>query len=144
MKKNTFPCWPALLSLTILCMPLPAHGQSIVAETLANISGALFTVVTPETSNCYGQYCAFIGLADALVFRVRPILILIAGLLIAIQGYRMVIGQEDEVTGKAKATVTACLAGIVLLFLYRPFIQAFYGNMGSVLNNSNVSVGANI
>ncbi len=89
---------------------------------------------------CEGS-CNPINVAYDVVIALRPFATLLAGLVIIIQGMRMVISQEDEYTDKVKTTITACLAGIVAMYLIGPFVDTFYGVGGSVWNNGQMEAG---
>lgn len=96
----------------------------------------------PGLRECPAGGCEPINVVYHVVGQLRPFITLIAGLIILIQGMRMVISQEDDYTDKVKTTITACLAGIVTMYLIPTFIDTFYGNGGSVWNNGQMVGGA--
>ncbi len=79
----------------------------------------------------------------SIIDQMRPFIAFIAVLMIMISGYRIIVAQEDEIAGKAKTTISACVSGIILLYLYKPFINAFYGVSGAVWT-TNPAAGAGI
>lgn len=66
------------------------------------------------------------NIALYVVGQLRPFITFVAILLIMIQGVRMIVGQEDEIANKAKTVISACVGGIILLYLIPPFVEAFY------------------
>lgn len=137
-----------VLSTVNRLIPWALSGLAFLAPAVAHavdpfqiISGT-FGAVLP--TNCPVGGCGVIALAYSLVMQIRPFITMIAGLIIVIQGMRMVISQEDNYTDRVKATITACLAGIVTMYLIPPFIDTFYGNAGSVWNNREMVAGASV
>lgn len=113
-------------------LPVVAWAQTPAVEgTIAAVAGPLAFFVPGGL--CMGNAgCGFVDIAMGIVVRFRPILSAAAVLNIVIFGYRMIVGQEDDVITKARAVMTGTVAGLIMLWLIEPFIMAFYGTAGEV------------
>ncbi len=120
-----------LLPAIALLVPSLALAQNLVSDTVASVGGGLPFMF--DSGVCSGNNaCGFVQLAEIIVDRFRPILTVVAVLVIVIFGYRMIIGQEDDVITKSRAVMTGTIAGLIMAYLIDPFIHAFYGMGGEV------------
>ena len=85
----------------------------------------------PNPGNSYGQ------IVRTAVVNLRPLVFMGGIFVITLAGFRMVTTEEEESFTKAKRTISATIAGIMLAFLVEPFIDAFYGD-GSVFGSIGV------
>ncbi len=124
-----------------LLLPAIAFLAPVVA--LAQAMGSPYDVVEmvggglpflmPSGFVCGGNTgCGFVEIAAGVIVRYRPLLTAVGLLNIVIFGYRMIIGQEDEVITKARAMMSGTIAGLIMAYLIEPFIFAFYGSAGEV------------
>ncbi|MDD4319714.1 MAG: hypothetical protein PHW10_05325 [Candidatus Peribacteraceae bacterium] len=89
---------------------------------LANIWDGLNTAGAPLT----GAGGSFGSILLELAMEIRPLLLILAVIMIGFAGLRMVVGQEDEAGNKVKSTIIISLAGLFLGFSVDVFLQAFY------------------
>ncbi len=126
-----------LLLLGILA--IPTHTLAFDFVGAINVAGRnLFTYSTVLTS------ANSTNIAVYVVEQLRPFITLVAILLIMIQGARMIVGQEDEIANKAKTVISACVGGIILLYLIPPFVEAFYTSTpwtGNPTTGARIAVG---
>ena len=129
------------LALGLLLPAAAAAQYGFVNSAIDAVGGSLPTFM-PGGSICGGAAaCGFVEIAEGIIVRYRPLLT-VAGLLsIVIFGYRMIVGQEDDVIGKARTMMSATIAGLIMAWLTEPFILAFYGSRGEV-PTSNIAGGA--
>lgn len=120
-----------LLSLLALLTPA-AHAQDygILSGTLEQVSGGL--------TECAGS-CQFMDLALQVLYTFRPILAVIAVLVITIAGVRMITSQEDDSLDRLRNVMTGAISGLVMAYLIPPFVQAFYGSSGEVARGDMAS-----
>ncbi|MSR86719.1 hypothetical protein EXS70_00930 [Candidatus Peribacteria bacterium] len=132
-----------LLPAIALLVPATAYAQyGIIGETVNNISG--FLPFMYDNGMCSGSTaCGFIQLVQMVVGKFRPLLTVIAVVVMVIYGYRMIIGQEDDILTKARTVMSSTIAGLIMVWLIDPFIAAFYGTTGEV-QQGNIDVGVGI
>lgn len=122
-----------LTSAIAFLAPAAAFAQPVGPYAVVEVVGSELPFFVPSGFECSGHVaCGFVEIAAWMVLRFRPVLT-IAGLLnIVIFGYRMIIGQEDEVINKSRAVISGTIAGLIMAYLIEPFILAFYGSAGEV------------
>ncbi|NOS67538.1 MAG: hypothetical protein HOO67_04210 [Candidatus Peribacteraceae bacterium] len=123
-----------LLSAASFLFPDIAWGQTAL-ETIEAV-GSPLPFLAPSGACVGNAGCGFVDIAMGIVIRYRPILSAVAILNMVIFGYRMIIGQEDDVLTKARAVMSGTIAGLIMLWLIDPFILAFYGTSGEVPQNA--------
>jgi hypothetical protein len=120
-----------ITGLIALLLPAAAIAQGAINEAVNSVSGNLPTLIA--TGYCTGGgACGFVEIAAGVVSRFRPILTIVGALVIVIYGYRMIVGQEDDVVTKARVVMSGTISGLVMVYLIDPFIMAFYGRSGEV------------
>ncbi len=133
-----------LLSAIALFLPASAYADyTVVDQTVGAVGswgGLPFMMAVPYI--CTGNVaCGFVQIAETAVYQFRPALTIVAVLMIVIFGYRMIVGQEDDVITKARGVMSGTIAGLIMMYLIDPFIYAFYGTGGEV-PSSNIAGGA--
>lgn len=133
-----------LLSAISLLLPASAYADySVVDQTVGSVGswgGLPFMMAVP--SICTGSIaCGFVQIAETAVYQFRPALTIAAVLMIVLYGYKMIVGQEDDMITKARGVMSGTIAGLIMMYLIDPFIYAFYGTSGDV-PASNIAGGA--
>jgi len=75
------------------------------------------------------------GLASEVIDTFGPVFPILGVLMISIVGIRMIIGQDDDAIQKGKSVINAVVVGLIMFWLIDPFIAAFYGTRGEVVQN---------
>ncbi len=117
----------ALVMAFLAPFPAFAAGYGLINETVTNTG---FSLPNLGGLPCGGAGCGFIAIALEVIARFRPLATVIGGLVIAIFGIRMMIGQEDDIITKARTVMTGIMSGLILIWLVEPFVDAFYGGTG--------------
>ncbi len=112
-----------LLTALALLVPASALADYGLVNSMVDAVGANFGY---QGSGDFGS------IAKDVVAAFLPILTGVGVLVIIIFGYRMIIGQEDDVITKARTVMSGTIAGLVMAWLIGPFIDAFYGESGEV------------
>ncbi len=127
--KRFFALLPAALGLML---PALAYADySLINNAVESAGSPLPFFVTSGVCQS-GTGCGFVEMAAGIVDRFRPLVTVIAILVIVIYGYRMIVGQEEDVITKARGVMSGTIAGLIMAYLITPFIYAFYGNTGEV------------
>lgn len=122
-----------LLSVVALLAPASAFAQPVGPYAVVEVVGGALPFFMPSGFTCGGNSaCGFVEIAGGIVVRFRPILTVAGVLNIVIFGYRMIIGQEDDVIAKSRAVMSGTIAGLIMAYLIEPFMLAFYGSGGEV------------
>jgi hypothetical protein len=103
---------------------------TLLAQTPQETVGTVGSSLPGLASTCQGA-CAFVDLAQSVIAKVRPALLVFAVFVIALQGFRMIITQDEEVFSKGRGIIASALTGIVLAYIITPFINAFYGTVAA-------------
>ncbi len=126
--------------LALLAAPLAAWAEYGLVNTTVHDVGSVLpefpatsTVITCDQA---GGACGFVILAFTVINNFRPLLTIVAILVITLLGTRMIISQEDDRLEKTRAAMTGLISGTVLLYIIEPFIKAFYGKTGEVLRDT--------
>lgn len=100
-------------------------------STVGNNAGLSTTLGGGGGINCIGAAgtgaCAIANMFVYAVIRVRLLVAPLAAVIIAVAGFRLIIGQADESLATARRTIVGAITGIFLIFLAEPFIDAIYG-----------------
>lgn len=67
-----------------------------------------------------------------------------AVIMISIAAFRMVLNPQDDMGEKMKTVIELCVSGLILVNLVNPFISAFYGAAGEVVQPGGAAAGATI
>src|SRR3989338_8919061 len=122
-----------LLPAIAFLAPVAAFAQMGSPNDIVEMVGAPLPFLITGSYVCAGNTgCGFVQIAALVVVRFRPLLTVVGLLNIVIFGYRMIIGQEDDVITKARAMMSGTIAGLIMAYLIEPFIFAFYGSAGEV------------
>lgn len=130
MKRNTLSFIGFVAALMMLCTPSMAHASPYVQGILNMVGGT--------TRFASGGGGGVISMAETIVGALRTMILTMAGLMMVIAAFRMVIAQEDDALTKAKNTFTAAISGVILAFLIEPFRAAFLG--GGIVNAGGAAV----
>ncbi len=104
-------------------VPTALANDGILMGTVASVSAGF--------SDCPGS-CTPMDVALHVLYIFRPMLAIVAVLVITITGVRMITSQEDDSLDRLKTVMTGTISGLVMAYLIPPFIAAFYGNAGEV------------
>ncbi len=136
---------PLLCLLFLLLLPAAAFADyGALSQGVESAGGMLPSLfANPVACDVTAGTCGFLAIAETIIGRFRPLLTIIATLIIVIEGFRMVIAQEDDAVQKIRPVISAIVAGLVMVWLVDPFVQAFYGSTGEVARGA-MAAGAGI
>ena len=113
----------------LLLAPASAFAQTI-STTVAK-TGWFLPGFFSGGPGCVGNGCAIVNVVGAFIANARPLVFIGAVFVITIAGFRMVTTEEEESFSKSKRIISAALTGVVLSYLIVPFVNAFYGGLGT-------------
>lgn len=121
-----------LSAALVLLFPTRAFADYSLVNAVVDSVGGTLPYLIPGDVCAGSDACGFVQLAQIIVDRFRPMFTVVAILVLVIFGYRMIVGQEEDVIGKSRAVVSGTIAGLIMVWLIDPFIHAFYGFAGEV------------
>lgn len=131
--------------VTLLLLPVQANADyGLINSTVSNVGNQLAPLFSGGTlCDASGGACGFVAIAYAILVRFRPLLTTIGFLVLTVAGIRMLVGQEDDAVDKMKTVASGAISGLVLVWLIEPFVRAFYGTRGEIVQG-NAAGGAAI